>query len=124
MAYFGGMMAGGRDDEHKGNSFGAIAILVLAPIIATLIHLAVSRSREFLADESGAHLSHKPLALANALQKLHNFSKVHPIIGEPKHEATAHLFIVNPFKPSLLVSLLSTHPPVEERVKRLKALRI
>ena len=95
-----------------------------APIIATLINLAVYRSREFLADESGAHLSHKPLALANALQKLHNFSKVHPIIGEPKHEATAHLFIVNPFKPSLLVSLLSTHPPVEERVKRLKALRI
>ncbi|MBI3290607.1 zinc metalloprotease HtpX [Candidatus Microgenomates bacterium] len=124
MAYFGGMITGQRDDEHEGNAFGAIAILILAPIIATLIHLAVSRSREFMADESGAKLSHKPRDLASALAKLHGFSKSHPIVGEPKHEATAHLFIVNPFKPSLLVSLLSTHPPVAERIKRLESMRI
>lgn len=124
MAYFGGMLAGGRDDEHQGNAFGTIAILILAPIIATLIHLAVSRSREFMADESGAYLSHKPLALASALQKLHGYSKTHSIVGEPKHEATAHLFIVNSFKPSILVSLLSTHPPLAERVKRLERMRV
>lgn len=126
MAYWGGMFAGGsRDGERNGgNIFGALAFLILTPIIATVLHLAISRSREYLADETGARVSKDPLALAEALKKLHSFSRVHPLIGQPKHEATAHLFIINPFKPSLLMSLFSTHPPVEERVKKLEALKI
>lgn len=124
MAYWGGAFYSGRDNERQGNAFGAVAILILTPIIAALIHLAISRSREFMADETGARLSHKPLALASALQKLNGYSKRHPIAGEPKHEATAHLFIVNPFKIEGLVSLISTHPPVGERVKRLEAIKI
>ena len=121
MAYFAGMFAGNsRNERSGGNAFGTIALLILTPIIATLLHLAVSRSREYLADETGAHISKDPKSLASALKKLHQSSRAHPLIGEPKYEATAHMFIVNPFKPSLLMSLFSTHPPVEERVKRLE----
>ncbi len=121
MAYFAGMFAGGsRNERGGGNAFGTIALLVLTPLIATLLHLAVSRSREYLADETGSHISKDPLSLASALKKLHQSSRAHPLIGEPKYEATAHMFIVNPFKPSLLMSFFSTHPPVEERVKRLE----
>jgi len=121
MAYWGGMFVGGsRDEENDGNAFGTLALFILTPVIATLLHLAVSRSREYLADETGAHVSQDPRSLSSALRKLHDYSRSHPLIGEPKHEATAHLFIVNPFKPSLLMSLFSTHPPVQERVKRLE----
>jgi heat shock protein HtpX len=115
------MFAGGSRNERGGGSpFGVIALLVLTPIIATLLHLAVSRSREYLADETGSHISKDPLILASALKKLHQSSRAHPLVGEPKYEATVHLFIVNPFKPSFLMSLFSTHPPVEERAKRLE----
>ncbi|MEK9183694.1 MAG: zinc metalloprotease HtpX [Patescibacteria group bacterium] len=126
MAYFAGIFAGGsRDDsQNNGNAFGTLALFILAPIIATLLHLAISRSREYIADETGAHISKDPLALAEALKKLHGFSRAYPLIAKPKYEATAHLFIVNPFKPSFLMSLFSTHPPVEERVKRLEAIKI
>ena len=121
MAYFAGMFTGNsRNERGGGNVFGMIALLVLTPLIATLLHLAVSRSREYLADETGSCISKDPLSLASALKKLHQSSRAHPLIGEPKYEATAHMFIVNPFKPSLLMSLFSTHPPVEERVKRLE----
>jgi heat shock protein HtpX len=127
MAYFAGMFAGSRsndDSRDGGNAFGAIALLIVTPIIATLLHLAVSRSREYLADETGSHISKDPESLASALKKLHQSSRAHPLIGEPKYEATAHLFIVNPFRPSFLMSLFSTHPPVEERVKRLEVMKI
>ncbi len=127
MAYFAGMFAGSssRDDSRNdGNIFGTLALFFLAPIIATLLHLAISRSREYIADETGARISKDPQSLAEALKKLHGFSRAHPLIGKPKHEATAHLFIVNPFKPSFLMSLFSTHPPVEERIKRLEAIKI
>jgi len=125
MAYFGMIFAGGRDrDRNGGNAFGALAMLILTPMIATLLHLAISRSREYLADETGAKTLGNGEGLASALQKLHGASKIHPLIGEPKYEATAHLFIVNPFKPSILMKLFSTHPPVEERVNRLKKLHL
>lgn len=124
MAYWGGMVYGSRGDNRGGNAFGMLAILILTPLIATLLHLAISRSREFMADNSGAILSRQPLALASALKKLHSYSKSHPLIAEPKHQASAHLFIVNPFKPSLLTSLFSTHPPLEERVHRLEAMKV
>ncbi|MBI4058635.1 zinc metalloprotease HtpX [Candidatus Microgenomates bacterium] len=123
MAYWGGALSGGRNDENRGgNTFGMLAILILTPLIATLLHLAISRSREFGADESGAKLSRQPLMLARALEKLDDYAKHRPLVGEPKHQATAHLFIVNPFKADLLTSLFSTHPPVQERVKRLEAM--
>jgi len=124
MAYFVGMFGGGSRDNSRsgGNAFGMIALLILTPIIATLLHLAISRSREYLADETAADISKDPHGLANALKKLHSYSHTHPLVGEPKYEATAHLFIVNPFKPSFLMSFFSTHPPMEERVKRLEAI--
>jgi heat shock protein HtpX len=124
MAYWGGALFGPRDGrEDGGNIVGMLALLILTPIIATLLHLAVSRSREYLADETGAAVSDDPHSLASALKKLHGYSRSQPLIGEPKYEATAHLFIVNPFKPSVLMSLFSTHPPLEERVRRLEAIK-
>lgn len=121
MAYFGMMFSGGRNrNENSGSAVGSLILLILTPILATFIHLAISRSREFLADETGAKTLGDGEGLASALLKLHQSSRLHPLVGEPKYEATAHLFIVNPFRPSILVRLFSTHPPVEERIKRLK----
>jgi len=126
MAYFAGMFGGGSRDGSRGggNALGTIALLILTPIIATLLHLAISRSREYLADETAADISKDPHSLASALKKLHSYSRTHPLVGEPKYEATAHLFIINPFKPSFFTSLFSTHPPMEERVKRLETIVI
>lgn len=115
--YFGG----GRD---RGGAAGSLALLILTPLIATLIHLAVSRSREYAADETGARLAGSPHGLAEALKKLHSVSRRAPLEGQPKYEATAHLFIVNPFKPGLLMSLFSTHPAMEERVERLERIQL
>ncbi|MBP9718790.1 zinc metalloprotease HtpX [Candidatus Gracilibacteria bacterium] len=117
FAYF----TGGRRDDRSG--FGSIIFLILTPIIATLLHLAISRSREYLADESGAKLSHDPMSLASALKKISGIAKAHPLHSEPKYQATAHMFIINPFSGGGLRSLFSTHPPVEERIKRLEAMR-
>lgn len=115
FAYF----LGGSRDENNRNPVGLLIFILLTPLIATLLHLAVSRSREFHADESGTKFSHDPEGLASALSKLHNFSSRRPLQVEPKYEATAHLFIVNPFRSSWLTKLFSTHPPVEERIQRL-----
>ena len=124
MAYYGmlfsGRSVGGQDNRNRGNSLGTLALLILTPIIATILHLAISRSREYLADATGARTTGDPEGLASALEKISLAAKTRPLIGEPKYEATAHLFIVNPFKPSLLMQLFSTHPPVEERIKRLR----
>ncbi len=96
-----------------------IPVIILAPIAATLVQLAISRSREYLADYTGALLCDKPLALANALRKIASYAKHAPLHGPA---ATSHLWIVNPFKGDILIKLFSTHPPVEERVKRLEEL--
>jgi heat shock protein HtpX len=121
-AIFGGF--GGRsDDEEGGNVFAALAWALLAPIIALVVQMAVSRSREFGADASGAALTGDPEALADALIALEQTNAAHPYrFGGP---ATAHLFIVNPFRGvgGKMLSLFSTHPPVEERVRRLRELR-
>lgn len=113
----------GRSSNDRKNSHWLPVFLsvIFAPLIATLIRLAISRSREFLADESGAHLSHTPLALASALEKIHGS----PVMegGESyAHASTAHLFISNPFKASSVLKIFSTHPPLEERVKRLRSM--
>jgi heat shock protein HtpX len=117
MPFFGG---GGRDDEDRGGgAVGFLFLAILAPIAATLIQLAISRSREFQADESGARLTHKPYALASALQKLEVGANRLPMEANP---ATSHLFIVNPLRGDMLFRLFSTHPPIEERIARLRAL--
>jgi heat shock protein HtpX len=120
-AIFGGF--GHRDDEEGGNVFAALAWAILAPIIALVVQLAVSRSREYGADASGAELVGDPEPLAEALLAIEQGNQVHHYpYGGP---ATAHLFIVNPFRGagSKALQLFSTHPPVEERVRRLRELK-
>ena len=115
IAIFGGF---GRDEDDAGNVLAAILIAVLAPIAAMLIQAAVSRSREFLADEGGAKISGKPWALASALMKIERAVSYRPMReGNP---ATAHMFIVNPFRGMSIASLFSTHPPTEARIERLR----
>ncbi|MCZ7626697.1 MAG: zinc metalloprotease HtpX [Candidatus Methylomirabilota bacterium] len=116
MPFYGG---GGRDDDNRGGGMGFLFLAILAPIAATVIQLAISRSREFHADESGARLTHKPYALASALQKLEMGAGRIPMEANP---ATSHLFIVNPIRGNALFKLFSTHPPMEERIARLRAL--
>jgi heat shock protein HtpX len=115
MAFF----FGGDDDESPLGGFGFILIWLVAPIAAALIQMAVSRSREYQADESGAILSHDPDALASALLKLEETSKRVPA---PVNPAQAHLFIVNPLRAGGVATLFSTHPPTGDRVKRLQEL--
>jgi heat shock protein HtpX len=122
-AIFGGF--GGRDNDDGGGIIGFIVMAVLAPIAATLIQLAISRSREFAADEEGARISKKPWALADALEKLeYGNSRFQPSIRDVQaKETTAHMFIINPLKGGALQSLFRTHPVTDERVKRLRAMR-
>lgn len=121
-AIFGGF--GGRDDD-SGGIIGLIAMAILAPIAATLIQLAISRSREFAADAEGAAISRKPWALASALEKLeYGNSNYRPRVSDVQaKESSAHMFIVNPLKGGTIQSLFSTHPITEERVKRLREMR-
>ncbi len=119
------MFAGRRDDEEGGSMVGALAWAILAPIIAMLIQLAISRSREYGADATGAALCGDPNALANALERLEDSKRVLPY--QFAGPATAHMFIVNPMRRGGLATfmdLLSTHPPIEERVRRLRAMRL
>lgn len=113
-AMFGGY--GGRDDRDRGGGFGALAMLILAPIAAMLIQMAVSRSREFQADETGASFAGNPYGLANALRKLDAYSRRLPMAATP---STAHMFIVQPLLGMDFASLFSTHPPIAKRIERL-----
>jgi heat shock protein HtpX len=117
-AMFGG--AGSDDDEGGSNIVGLILMAVLAPIAATLIQMAISRSREYLADAGGAKISGKPYGLAGALEKLSRASQAIPMNANP---STAHMFIVNPLTGRSLMNLFSTHPPIEERIARLRSMR-
>lgn len=122
MASWGLMFGGGRRDEGDRNPFGsviAIAVMILAPIAAMLIQMAISRSREYTADASGAVICGNPLSLAGALKKLHAGTRRIPMNDNP---ATAHMFIVSPLSGGGMLSLFSTHPPIEERVARLEAM--
>jgi heat shock protein HtpX len=122
MAMWSGALFGGSRDREGGNVIGMLVMIILTPIVASMIHMAVSRSREFHADETGAKITGAPQDLASALRVLEAYATRHPLHGQPKHEATAHLFIVNPFAPSLLARLFSTHPSTEERVAKLMAM--
>jgi heat shock protein HtpX len=112
---FGGWGGGDRDDR-RGGGIGALLMLILAPIAASLIQLAVSRSREYQADATGAHFTGNPYALASALSKLDVYSRRLPMQGTP---STAHLFIVQPLLGMNLGNLFSTHPPIAKRIERL-----
>ena len=117
-AIFGGL--GGRD-EGGNNIIGFLVLAILAPILALIIRLAISRSREYLADETGARLAHSPNGLISALEKLHADAKVHPMrLGS---QSTSHMLIINSFKGGF-ASLFSTHPDVKSRISKLKDLRI
>lgn len=113
-AIFGGL---GGDDDEGGGIFGLILMAILAPVAAMIIQMAVSRSREYLADEGGARISGKPYGLASALEKMTKASKAIPMKANP---STAHMFIVNPLTGKSVMNLFSTHPPTEERIARLK----
>ncbi len=118
-AVFGGF--GGRDDDN-GGVLGFLVLAILAPVIALIIQLAISRSREYLADETGARTIKDPHALASALDKLHKGSKHHPLRFGNK--TTSSLFIVNPFSSGGLFALFSTHPPMEKRIEKLKGMKV
>jgi heat shock protein HtpX len=117
MAMYASLAGGGRRNGHS-NPVGEILLIILAPVAAMLIQFAVSRSREFLADEGGAQISGKPQGLAGALRKLHAAAEQIPMEGAKP--STAHLFIVNPLHAGGIMNLFSTHPPVEERIARLE----
>jgi heat shock protein HtpX len=120
IAQFAMFFGGGRsDDREEGtNPIVAILMLILAPIAAMLIQMAISRSREYMADDSGADISGKPLALASALNKLQHGNDVIPMRNAG--QSSAHMFIVNPLHGGGVMKLFSTHPPIEERIERLQ----
>ena len=116
-AIFGGMR---RDErEGEGGALGLLLMIIVAPLAATLIQLAISRSREYQADATGARLSHAPGSLAAALEKIAVASGRIPLPAGP---ATAHLWIVNPLRGNWLANLFSTHPPIDERIRRLRTM--
>ena len=124
MAKWSLFFGGARDDEDEGGGLGIVGIIVmavLAPIAAMLIQMAISRSREYHADSTGARFAGSPFGLANALEKLAEYSRRIPLNANP---TTAHMFIVNPLSGSSIANLFSTHPPIEERIARLRGMKI
>lgn len=121
MAYWGALFGGMRrdDDRGGGSPLVALAMMIVAPLAASLIQMAISRSREFGADAFAARVTHDPMALASALEKISYGTARVPMNAGP---ATAHLFIMNPLSGGGIAKLFSTHPPVEERVARLRAM--
>jgi heat shock protein HtpX len=115
LAIFGGM-GGGRDRDRGGNPIALLAMLILAPLAAMLIQMAISRSREYAADAGGAKITGNPYGLADALRKIDAVAKQVPLQANP---ATAHMFIIKPFSGQFLTSLFSSHPPTEDRIRAL-----
>lgn len=123
VAQMGMFYGGGRDDDDSNTPalVGTVLMIILAPIAAMLIQLAISRSREYVADATGAEIAGSPHGLANALLRLENGTRAVPMDVEP---AAAHMFIVNPLSAEGLARLFSTHPPIQDRVDRLRTMRI
>jgi heat shock protein HtpX len=121
MASFASMFGGygGRNDDRRGGGLGIIFMAILAPIAALLVQMWISRTREYDADAGGAAIAGSPYGLADALEKLQMGVQVRPLQANP---ASAHMFIVNPLSGKSLMSLFSTHPPIEERVAKLRAM--
>lgn len=120
MAQWAMIFGGRRDEEGGGNPIAALVMMIVGPIAAMMVQMAISRSREYGADAGGAQISGNPLYLANALKKLHIASQRVPMDASP---ATAHMFIVSPLSGGGLLKLFSTHPPMEERIARLESMR-
>jgi heat shock protein HtpX len=119
MAYFGALFGRMGDDDEGGNPLVALAGIIVAPMAAGLVQMAISRSREYIADATGARIAGSPMGLANALRKIEAYSRQIPMHhGSP---ASAHLFIINPFMGGM-AKLFSTHPPTGERIERLEKL--
>jgi heat shock protein HtpX len=117
------MLFGGRDSEGRpANPIAQIAVMLLAPLAASLIQMAISRAREFEADRGGAEISGDPQALASALQKIHHYARGIPLETAERHPETAQMMIMNPLSGGGLRGLFSTHPSTEERVERLLAM--
>ena len=120
-AIFGGQRRDSDDEGHGGGVFGALAMAIVAPIAATLVQLAISRAREYHADATGARIAGQPWGLAKALEKMEMAASMGQMSAAP---ATAHLYIVNPLSGGALAGLFSTHPPIAERVARLRAMAV
>ena len=118
-----GIFFGGRNSDNR-NPLVALVVLILAPIAAVLIQLAISRGREYEADRGGAELSGDPRALADALAKIDRYAKGLPLETAEAHPATAHMMIINPLSAGGISGLFSTHPPTEERIQRLLAMAL
>ena len=119
-AFFGGMGGDRRDGDRGGGVLGLLVAAIVAPLAAMLIQMAVSRSREYQADASGAEMTGRPQGLARALEKIEQYSRQVPMVAA-SNPATNHLFIVKPFSAAGWMSLFSTHPPIAERIRRLLA---
>jgi heat shock protein HtpX len=117
------MIFGGRsnDEDRSGSPVAALVMMIVGPIAAMLIQMAISRSREYGADDAGAKMSRNPLYLSRALRKLHAASQKIPFDANP---ATSHMFIVNPLSGGGILRLFSTHPPMEERIARLEGMTL
>jgi heat shock protein HtpX len=121
LGYLAWLLPIGRSNDDDGpGPIGALAVLILGPVAAGLIQMAISRSREFQADASGAQITGDPLALASALRKLEQGTRALPLPPEPNLQTTSALMIANPFRPQGMSSLFSTHPPMAERIARLE----
>ncbi|HEY0373800.1 MAG TPA: zinc metalloprotease HtpX [Amnibacterium sp.] len=122
LAYGAMLFGGGNDRENRGGGLGALLLLILGPIAAGVVQLAISRTREYDADEDGAALTGDPIALASALRKLDAGTQRYPLAPEPQLRSTSHLMIANPFRAQDVGALFSTHPPMRERIARLEAM--